>query len=352
MHIGICNPITDPRWRQLVEDHPSSSVYQHPLYMKALAETYAHLEPLGFILTDDHGNVAAGIPFFLVKSWLTGSRLVSLPFSSYSDPLVRTQEEFQLLFQEVLRFYANNHVGYLEFKLLNGIEFFQRNPSFAPSCDQKTHILELSQDTVALQKRFDRTNVRQKISRAEKSGIIVRGATTEEELRAFYELLLKSRRRLGLPPQFFTFFVNLWRLLYPVGILSLLSAEMNGSRIGFLLFLKHKTKIFTEYIASEESMFPLGVNQALFWEAIKRGISGGYRLFDFGKSSTDNIGLLSAKGRWGAVERNAPTVFYPGSKKSAAGHRGLPYKLVSRLYKRMPTAVSKMSSGFLYRHMG
>jgi len=353
MRVHICNPTAEERWGELVEEHPSSSVFQHPLYMEALAKTYAHLEPLGFILIDDHDHYVAGIPFFLVKSCLTGRRLVSLPFSSYSDPLVKTGEEFRLLFQEILRFCSKNHIRYMEFKPLNGIALFEGNPLIAPSYDQKTHVLELTQDQNTLQKKFDRTNVRQKISRAEKSGIVVRGATTERELRAFYQLLLKSRKRLGLPPQFYSFFLNMWRLLSPGGILNLLCAEINGSPIGFLLYFKFKKTVYAEYIASEEDRFPLGVNQALFWSAIKEGVSEGYDYFDFGKSGVHNLGLLSSKRRWGANERNAPTFYYPNSKKAVSPKQErFSYKLMSYLYKKMPDALSELSSRLLYRHLG
>ena len=353
MRTGTCNPITDDCWEKLVEDHPSSSVFQHPLYMEALARTYAHLEPLGFFLTDDQGHYAAGIQFFLVKSWLTGRRLVSLPFSSYSDPLVKTRDEFQLLFQEALRFFYKNHVRYMEFKLLNGMAFLEGDPLLGSCHDQKTHILELGRDPDALQKKFDRTNVRQKISRAEKSGIAVHSSTTEKELRAFYQLLLKARRRLGLPPQFYDLFLNMWRLLAPRGILNLLCAEMKGIPVGFLLYFKFKRTVYAEYIASEEDKFPLGVNQALFWSAIKQGVSEGYEYFDFGKSGVNNPGLLSAKSRWGAIEKDAPTYYFPNSKAgSSPKQERSSYKLMSYLYKKTPAALSEMSSKFLYKHMG
>jgi CelD/BcsL family acetyltransferase involved in cellulose biosynthesis len=349
----VCSPITDDRWKDLVEAHPASSVFQHPSYMEVLARTYKHLEPVGIVLKDEQGRYAAGIPFFLVRSWLTGRRLVSLPFSSYSDPLAGTKEEFQLLLDETLRFSSRNRIRYIEFKLLNGGGFLAENPLWGPCYDQKTHILELSQGAEALQRRFDRTNVRQKISRAQKSGITVRNSTTEEDLRAFYELLLKARKRLGLPPQFFEFFLNMWRLLAPPGIVHLLCADMQGKPVGFLLYFKFKKTISAEYIATEEDKFPLGVNQILFWSAISQGISEGYEFFDFGKSGINNPGLLSAKGRWGAAERDAPTFYFPGTKAGSSPKQDRSaYRLMSYLYRTMPAALSETTSRFLYRHMG
>ena len=123
--------------------------------------------------------------------------------------------------------------------------------------------------------------------------------------------LLKSRKRLGLPPQYFSFFLNLWRLLNPGGFLNLLCAEMNGSTIGFLLYLKFKKTIYAEYLASDYDRFALGVNQALFWTAIKQGVSKDYEFFDFGKSSKKNIGLLNFKRHWGGGGKRSPYVLLP-----------------------------------------
>jgi len=138
MRVRTCNPIHDEGWRKFVEGHQLSSIYQHPLYMEALARTYPHLEPLAFVIMDDNDNYAAGIPFFLVKSWLTGRRLVSLPFSSYSDPLVKSDQEFQSLFKEVLRFNSENHLDYIKFKPLKGIGFIEGNTLLTANAHHRT----------------------------------------------------------------------------------------------------------------------------------------------------------------------------------------------------------------------
>jgi lipid II:glycine glycyltransferase (peptidoglycan interpeptide bridge formation enzyme) len=120
-----------------------------------------------------------------------------------------------------------------------------------------------------------------------------------------------------------------------------------------LIYLKFKKIIYAEYIASDYDKFVLGVNQALFWTAIKQGVSKGYEFFDFGKSLKKNIGLLNFKRHWGAVENEAPTFYYPSSKSiSLTKQERYSYKLMSYLYKIMPEPLLRWSSRFLYKHMG
>ncbi len=80
------DPLSDPRWPALVAAHPKASVFHTRAWLSALQATYGY-RPL--VLT----TCAPGVPltdalvFCEVSSWLTGRRLVSLPFSDHCEPL-------------------------------------------------------------------------------------------------------------------------------------------------------------------------------------------------------------------------------------------------------------------------
>jgi serine/alanine adding enzyme len=349
----IINPVVDHRWGGFIEGHPAGAIFQHPLYLGVLQRTYKHISPVCFIRTDASNEITAGMPFFMIRSKLTGNRLVSLPFASYSDPLVQSSPEFDSLLGDALSFFDKNALDYIEMKPIDGSCYLDSAEPLTPQRDQKTHILDLRPGREALYKNFDRTNIRQKISRAEKEGITVRPATSDRELHGFYSYLLRARKRLGLPPQYFGFFRKLWEALTPAGMMKMLRADLGGTPIGYLLYFKFKKKIYAEYIATDDSKFPLGVNQILFWSAIKEGIDEGFESFDFGKSYIDNSGLRAFKSRWGAAEIEAPTYFYPASRASASGKNNRrSYRILSSLYKKMPAPLALLSGRFLYRHMG
>src|ERR1700733_3920504 len=90
------DPLVDPRWSGLAASHPSASVFHSVGWLNALQKTYGY-EPLVYTNSPEHTPLSNGIIFCRVKSWLTGRRLVSLPFSDHCEPLVDSVEELNEL---------------------------------------------------------------------------------------------------------------------------------------------------------------------------------------------------------------------------------------------------------------
>src|SRR5579862_1850194 len=81
------DPLHDERWEKYILRNPESSVFHSAAWLTALKTTYGY-EPVVF--TTDSPNavdLSNGMIFCQVKSWLTGNRLVSLPFSDHCQPL-------------------------------------------------------------------------------------------------------------------------------------------------------------------------------------------------------------------------------------------------------------------------
>jgi hypothetical protein len=81
------DPMIDSRWDDLVQTHPNSSVFHRKEWLKTLADTYAY-QPLVLTSAAPGMKLSDGFAFCEVKSWATGNRLVSLPFSDHSEPLL------------------------------------------------------------------------------------------------------------------------------------------------------------------------------------------------------------------------------------------------------------------------
>src|ERR1700741_569503 len=81
------DPIADSRWGEFILRHPRASVFHTPEWLSALQRTYGY-RPVVFALSHPGQPLQDGIAFCLVKSWLVGPRIVSLPFSAHARPLV------------------------------------------------------------------------------------------------------------------------------------------------------------------------------------------------------------------------------------------------------------------------
>src|SRR6202161_895955 len=85
------DPTTDARWSRFVELHPKASVFHTVGWLQTLQHTYGY-EPLAFTTSPPDTGLENGIAFCYITSWLTGRRLVSLPFSDHCEPLVDTAD--------------------------------------------------------------------------------------------------------------------------------------------------------------------------------------------------------------------------------------------------------------------
>src|SRR5580704_12775701 len=89
--ISCIDPIQDRRWTNLVEMHPDGCLFHSAEWLKALSRTYGY-KPLAFTTSAAEPTLTDGLVFCQVESWLTGKRLVSLPFSDHCAPLVENDD--------------------------------------------------------------------------------------------------------------------------------------------------------------------------------------------------------------------------------------------------------------------
>ena len=218
----------------------------------------------------------------------------------------------------------------------------------------KTYFLDLADGLDAAWDKFHRTGVRQKIRRAEGSGITIRPAESENDVKTFYDLLTIGRRRLGLPPQNWEYFQNIWRQLVPLKMASFTMAQKDGRIIGALCSFLFKDTMYLAYIGTLEQFQPEGVGQALWWNALQTAVRDGFRYVDLGKTSPHDEGLITYKTRWNAVEQEVPSFYYPCPTRSAMYYddASKSHQLARKAWKAMPPKLARLAARAAYRHMG
>ena len=91
MKIEIINPIEYPDWDGMLLAHENASFFHTSAWAKVLSESYSY-KPLYFT-SIENGKLVSLIPLMEVKSFLTGKRGVSLPFTDhcpqiFNDPVI------------------------------------------------------------------------------------------------------------------------------------------------------------------------------------------------------------------------------------------------------------------------
>ena len=349
-YVSIMDPAADRRWDEFVLTHPQGSLFHTARWAEILRKTFFYTPE--YIALEEDGRITGGIPFMRVESRLTGRRLICLPRTSFCDPLAGSPEDMSLLIDAAKRHVVESRLGYLEIKPRNALpaSLAAGLKAYSPFVN---HVLNIEAGLDDLWKRFDRSCVRQRIARAEKSGISVRTGTDESDLRVFYRLYRRSSVKNGVPHRPYAFFNTMWRTLGPSGEMVVVLAEI-GNRTGSAgVFLRSRERLLFEFLGNDYTQTEHSPVHALVWEMIRRAKAEGFRFFDFGLTPMENTGLLNFKRRWGAEEHPVHSYFHPdatGYKKLVATGGAPPPRLKG--FGRLSKSLMRTAASRLYRHFG
>jgi len=351
MTVKIVDPSTDPRWDDLVSVHKYGSIYHQSAWKEVIETTYGYT-PLYFVHEGDEGKLKGGLPFFLIKSRITGTRLVSLPFSDFCGPLAGTQEDLNMLVSAAVAAKEQLRASYVEIRTCRNPAIFSeyRMKEHTQYCN---HVLALDDDAQALRKSFHKSCIQRSIKKAESSKICIKIGRTEKDMRTFYDLHTLTRRKHGLPVQPYAFFYNMWTLMYPKNLICLLLAEEGKRAIAGVVLFRFKDTMYFEYGGSDGRYLENRPNHLLLWRAIEMACNEGLKYFDFGRTSVDNGGLMAFKSRWGAEEHPLHYFFLPDVRGMSATKRtGLMYIIFTKIGQRMPSSILRLGGRVFYKHLG
>ena len=351
--VELIDPLTDPRWDQFVESHPFGTIYHTSSWMEVIELSFKHIKGQVVALKNDDSQIVAGLPIYVVESWLTGRRIVSAPFATVFDPLISGEEELRMLLDALMKLYEEKRCKYIEINVKNTTEFFGEYHTLNVEMYFKRHYLILS-NPKELKKTFHRTCIRRNINRSLKYGLGFSSGETNFHLKQFLHLYSQTRKRLGLPIQPFGFFDNLLRILLRKKRVSIFLVQKDRHYIASVVALKYKDTFSLEYLGYDVNFNNFYPTQFLYWNVIQQAYANGYRILDFGRTSIDNQGLLTFKKRWGTYEEDLPKIYYPewmGNFSERRAH-SVRYKILNKVFRIIPVAISTHISRLLYHHMG
>lgn len=347
LQLKVMDPNADKRWDDFVVKHPQGTIYHLSDWMDLLKTTYNYNFFNIALERSETGELAGVFPLIIVKSRLTGNRLVSLPFTTYCNPLI-PEEELKNAIDFAIENYSDIH--YVELKFLENSQFempdvFKKNSSYV------THILSINGSLEKLFKSFHGTSIRQRIKRAKRSNLQFRIADKEDELKIFYKLETAVRKKKGLPPQPYKFFTNMWMILKPKNLLFVPVVEFEGKIIAAAMVLKFKDTFYFEYSASNQNYLKLSPNQLLIWGIIKIASSTQIKYMDFGRSSLENRSLIEFKERWGAKKHQLSYYYYPKKKYNNTGS-GVGRNSLEFCNRYLPNVLLRLQGKMIYPHLG
>ena len=245
-----------------------------------------------FTTSKPNQQLSNAVVFCRVRSWLTGQRLVSVPFSDHCAPLVDNEENLVLLLSRLQQECDRKGSAYLEIRSGVGASGMIDSGSFC------WHRIDLRPTPDELFSALHESCIRRKIAKARRESLSYEEGTSEELLHKFYRLTILTRRRHEVLPQPLSWFRNLMVCLGDAAKLRLASHE--GRPAACVLTIRYKNTMTYKYGCSDRQFHKFGPMQMLMWKAIEEAKESGLMEFDMGRTDWENEGLLRYKDHWGA----------------------------------------------------
>lgn len=253
MIIYKLNPLADPRWPEFLAEHPDASIFHTREWLEALRRTYGY-KPIVFT-TSDGEKLSNALVFCQMRSWITGKRLVSLPFSDHCQPLASGED-----LNKILKYLDNarekEHYRHVALRPLVDKDVIKTQANFTKSEVFSFQTIDLRPEVDLIYRSFHDSCIRRKIKRADRENLIYESGRSEELLQKFRHLLLLTRRRHMLPPQPASWFLNIADSLSEMMTIHVLSKD--HVPIASIMTLRYKKSLVYKYGCSDAQFSNLG----------------------------------------------------------------------------------------------
>ena len=322
--------LDDVRWRSFADDRSDVSIFHRPQWSALLAGTYGY-DAFAIIATRQQRTIA-GAPFLSVGGPFR-RRWSSLPFTDACAPL-GDPEAVDLFVGGLLDQAAGAGISSVELRCdLSRVAGHARTVGVS-------HTLPLTGGTEAATRRISAAHARN-VRQARRHGVEVSLGRDPDDMEAFYDLHLRTRRRLGVPAQPIRFFRQLAQFIVAPGLGFIALARIGSQPIAAAVFLSSGSTLVYKYGASDEREWLHRPNDALFQTVIEDACHRGYAALDFGRTDIDDAGLRRFKSSWGAAESELRYTTL-----------GQPVELGSRLAVNILAPVIRRSSPLVCRAIG
>lgn len=347
----ILAPTELHRWDAFVETHPLGLAVHTSAWLRGVEGAFAHIRGSVVVLEEAHsGRIVAGLPLYTVRSWLRGTRVVSVPFASICDPLIDDAEQAKALVGASVTFASERKAKVLEIRSLHTQHLLSGSPLFSRS-GHLHHVLSLAPPEEKIRQSFAKSAVQNEITRARKAGVETRVSHDKGDLVHFHAIVTETRRRLSLPPIPIKFFQSIWTQFSPRHA-RLYFAMKDNAPVAALLTTHFRGLCSAEFSGDLRLPGVPGVNQAVYWKAIVDAKAEGYHQFSFGRTAVQNDALRQYKKRWGTTEEDITTFSNRPSTQKKGREDSLVYKSARKVIRHLPAPVFRQLGDFIYRHLG
>ena len=289
-------------------------------------------------------NITAGIPFCEVRTLTGKKKWVSLPFSDFCNPLYSDLNDLKSIIDHIINEKIKNRIDSIEIRYeLPFPSEFKENNKFV------IHSKELKGTSKEIFKTLKKTRAQQPIQKSIRDGLIAEVRYDYQAIKNFYELHLKTRRKLGVPIQPDKYFIHFNKEIVETNLGFVVLVKMTRKIVSAGIFAGFGNTLTYKYSASDPDYLQLRPNNLMLWTGIQEALNRGFLYFDFGKSDFTNTGLRKFKSGWGAEEKELKYSYYPEIPESGLSEK-VQNKFLKPLIQNSPSFVCRIIGEFFYKY--
>jgi len=296
---SLCDTLSEESWDSEFADQESVNWFYASGWAQALRDTYNYT-PF-YLKKMESGSVVAAIPMIEVRSWLTGIRGISVPFSDHCEIYAKDDSDPSMK-SALLTIAEARKWAYLDIKGAPPNALRSNADADRPWKSVYRHTLTFDDESFETLSRRFASSTRRAIKKAWKNNVSVEFGSDAASLKAYYRMHCQTRKKNGAPPQPFKWFQALHRRLLSRGNGIIAIARHAGKPISGALFLFMRRRALYKYGASDYRYADLRGSNAVFAESIKWLMKSGYKSLDFGITDLDGEGLRRFKLGWACDE--------------------------------------------------
>ncbi|MBN1342909.1 MAG: FemAB family PEP-CTERM system-associated protein [Phycisphaerae bacterium] len=329
---------TRHEWEAYVRSSRSGTFYHTLAWHDGVIEAFGH-EPY-YLMTRRQERLTGVLPLFLVRSWLAGRLLVSVPYAVYGGAIHDDDEAGEALLREAKALADRLDVRSIDFRsvkaTLPGVPVVDRYVTFRKALPDR------AEDVLGTLPRKARA--------AARNGRNKHALTTDFDdnlLSKVWRLYARSMRRLGSPNYPFRFFRSLVDHTPDAHVVSLVRYRGRPAA-GLVTFIFGDT-VLPYFSGCDETLDRYGVNNVLYLSLMEWAVEHGLRQFDFGRSRKENRGAYEFKRHQGFEPEPLGYQLYtpPGRQAPELTPGKGKFALAQRIYRRIPLCLTKRLGAWL-----
>jgi serine/alanine adding enzyme len=335
VRIHACSEQDRERWEQFIQRHSECTNY-HRWSWKSVFEQVFGWQAMYLIAEED--GVVRGILPLIHQRCMLRSYLSSMPHMKGGGIVAESSEAEMALFKAAVAEAQRLNATYLELRHLaeHELPLMERHDKVAAMVS----VASTSDERLRRLEKKTRNLVRKSLTY---------GMTAQfggaDLLGAFYDVYRRNMRDLGSPSYSRRFFAEILNRI-PETRICLVHRQGQVVAGGFLLGFRGILEV--AWASSYRKFLNFKPNMFLYWNILEFAAEHGYEFLDFGRSSRDS-GTLEFKLQWGAVQSDLHWGYWRRNQTCTYSSRSGGMQLASRLWKRLPLAMTNILGPALVR---